>query len=182
MWISRRTFLAGALAAGGCSVLPGGISGGSSQSGFGSVFVAGSTDEIDLELAANGVSYRPEIRAYIVAVADEWRDPLKNATDPMIHGGVDAGYAVLFQTCSHLGCRVPECTESGQFECPCHGSLYGRLGEKRGGPAPRGMDRMPAWIEDGQLVIDSGVILFGTPIGTDLGEPLGPTCVEPAEQ
>ena len=27
------------------------------------------------------------------------------------------------------------------FECPCHGSQYNRVGEKKGGPAPRGMDR-----------------------------------------
>ena len=30
------------------------------------------------------------------------------------------------------------------FECPCHGSKYNRVGEKHGGPAPRGLDRFVA--------------------------------------
>ena len=53
----------------------------------------------------------------------------------------------LFQTCPHLGCRVPSCESSQWFECPCHGSRYNRVGEKRGGPAPRGMDRFPASVD-----------------------------------
>ena len=35
----------------------------------------------------------------------------------------------------------PTCETSQWFECPCHGSQYNRVGEKKGGPAPRGMDR-----------------------------------------
>ena len=38
------------------------------------------------------------------------------------------------------GAVVPE---SQWFECPCHGSKYNRVGEKQGGPAPRGLDRFP---------------------------------------
>ena len=47
----------------------------------------------------------------------------------------------LYQKCPHLGCRVPSCVTSQWFECPCHGSQYNQVGEKKGGPAPRGMDR-----------------------------------------
>ena len=47
------------------------------------------------------------------------------------------------QKCPHLGCRVPECATSQWFECQCHGSQYNRAGEKKAGPAPRGMDRHP---------------------------------------
>ena len=35
----------------------------------------------------------------------------------------------------------PSATSSRWFECPCHGSQYNQVGEKKGGPAPRGMDR-----------------------------------------
>ncbi len=49
----------------------------------------------------------------------------------------------LSQKCTHLGCRVPFCESSGQFECPCHGSMFNRAGEYRAGPAPRGMDQLP---------------------------------------
>ena len=35
----------------------------------------------------------------------------------------------------------PSCATSQWFECPCHGSQYNRVGEKKGGPAPRGIDR-----------------------------------------
>ena len=55
--------------------------------------------------------------------------------------GMKAGINTLYQKCPHLGCRVPHCVTSQWFECPCHGSQYNRVGEKRGGPAPRGMDR-----------------------------------------
>ena len=53
------------------------------------------------------------------------------------------GYVALYQKCVHLGCRVPWCESSQWFECPCHGSKYNRVGEKQGGPAPRGLDRFP---------------------------------------
>ena len=55
--------------------------------------------------------------------------------------GMEAGVTALYQKCVHLGCRVPECLTSQWFECPCHGSQYNRVGEKKGGPAPRGLDR-----------------------------------------
>ena len=51
------------------------------------------------------------------------------------------GFVALYQKCVHLGCRVPFCETSQWFECPCHGSQYNRVGEKKGGPAPRGLDR-----------------------------------------
>ena len=60
--------------------------------------------------------------------------------EPLLDG-MRHGIVVLYQKCPHLGCRVPQCVSSQWFECPCHGSQYNRVGEKKGGPAPRGMDR-----------------------------------------
>ncbi|MEL7158670.1 MAG: Rieske 2Fe-2S domain-containing protein, partial [Actinomycetota bacterium] len=146
--------------------------------GFGATIRVGPTAAIDEALAETGVHYLPEGRAWIVAVPEEWREPLKAATDVALHPGIDAGYTALFQTCPHLGCRVPECVDTGQFECPCHGSHYGPLGEKRGGPAPRGMDRFVTRIEDGELVVDTGNVINGLPIGTDLGGVIEPGCID----
>ena len=63
---------------------------------------------------------------------------------------MEAGYTALYQKCVHLGCRVPECKTSQWFECQCHGSQYNRNGEKKGGPAPRGLDRFPLTVDERQ--------------------------------
>ena len=74
----------------------------------------------------------------------------------------------LYRKCPHLGCNVPQlCDRSNWFECLCHGSKYTVLGEKRDGPAPRGMDRFNHRIEDGVYIVDTSVKISGPPIGTD---------------
>jgi cytochrome b6-f complex iron-sulfur subunit len=80
---------------------------------------------------------------------------------------MDHGLVALYQKCVHLGCRVPWCKSSQWFECPCHGSKYNRVGEKRGGPAPRGLDRMPIEISGSHVIVNTGDIIQGPPIGTD---------------
>ena len=93
--------------------------------------------------------------------------------------GMEAGVIALFQTCPHLGCRVPSCESSQWFECPCHGSRYNRVGEKRGGPAPRGMDRFAMEVSGGSLTVDTGARIQGPPIGVNTTgqEPEGPSCL-----
>jgi cytochrome b6-f complex iron-sulfur subunit len=85
----------------------------------------------------------------------------------------------LYQKCPHLGCRVPECKTSQWFECPCHGSQYNRVGEKKGGPAPRGMDRFAVTIVNNNVIVDTGAITLGPAIGTNTTgqEAEGPHCV-----
>jgi nitrite reductase/ring-hydroxylating ferredoxin subunit len=79
---------------------------------------------------------------------------------------VDGEIVALYQKCPHLGCRVAWCESAGEFECACHGSTFNRLGEVRGGPSPRGMDRF-AVVAGGDLVeVDTGVITEGAPAGT----------------
>ncbi|MGH2573299.1 MAG: ubiquinol-cytochrome c reductase iron-sulfur subunit [Actinomycetota bacterium] len=89
------------------------------------------------------------------------------------------GLMALYQKCVHLGCRVPFCQQSQWFECPCHGSKYSYAGEYKLGPAPRGMDRFPMILEDGQLKVDTSTIITGPPRGTDTirQAPEGPFCV-----
>lgn len=92
---------------------------------------------------------------------------------------IDGEIRALSQKCTHLGCRVPFCPSSGQFECPCHGSVFNRAGEFRAGPAPRGMDEYPIEVgEDGLIYIDTGETELGPPPGGEtIDEPAtGPTC------
>jgi cytochrome b6-f complex iron-sulfur subunit len=87
----------------------------------------------------------------------------------------------LYQKCPHLGCRVPWCGSSQWFECPCHGSKFNRVGEKTGGPAPRGMDRFPVVISGDKLTINTNLssVVSGPPIGVDTTRQgaEGPLCV-----
>ncbi len=83
----------------------------------------------------------------------------------------------LWWRCPHLGCRVPWCESAGEFECPCHGSRFNRLGEYRSGPSPRGMDRFATEIVEESVVIDTGTITDGAPPGDEtIDEPVGPPC------
>jgi cytochrome b6-f complex iron-sulfur subunit len=74
---------------------------------------------------------------------------------------------------------VPWCKTSEWFECPCHGAKFDQVGEKRAGPAPRGLDIIQSSIESGHLVVDTATILRGVPIGTNTTHqnPAGPFCV-----
>ena len=79
----------------------------------------------------------------------------------------DRSVLALWRKCPHLGCQVPQlCDVSFWFECLCHGSKYTVLGEKRDGPAPRGMDHFPISVADGQYVINTAEVVSGPPPGT----------------
>ncbi len=95
------------------------------------------------------------------------------AAKALVDGGgqsfPDPGTEVLalYRKCPHLGCQIPQlCDQSNWFECLCHGSKYNIIGEKRAGPAPRGMDRFPVTLVDGAYVADTSSVLDGPPIGT----------------
>jgi len=92
---------------------------------------------------------------------------------------LDGEAVALWWRCPHLGCKVPWCESSGQFECPCHGSIFNRVGEYRRGPAPRGMDRFATVVEDGRVVVDTDSITNGDPPGNESIDepPTGPECL-----
>jgi cytochrome b6-f complex iron-sulfur subunit len=106
-------------------------------------------------------------------------DRARNAYPAAVLPSLEAGVAVLYQKCPHLGCRVPECETSQWFECPCHGSQYNQAGERKGGPAPRGMDRFVTEVSAGVLTVDTGQVIQGPPLGTNTTgqEAEGPNCV-----
>ena len=109
----------------------------------------------------------------------ELADDARGVYPPEVVPLLTAGLVVLYQRCTHLGCRVPWCASSQWFECPCHDAKFDRVGECRHGPAPRGMDLMVASVERGRLVVDTGTILPGVEVGADTTHQAaaGPFCV-----
>lgn len=148
--------------------------------GFGSVISLGSTASIDAKIAeGGGFAYYPEGRMWVTHYPASAIPNARKAYTAELPG-MEAGYTALYQKCPHLGCRVPECKTSQWFECQCHGSQYNRNGEKKGGPAPRGLDRFPIAVSGGSVSVNTGQILIGPPIGTNTTgqEAEGPNCVD----
>lgn len=138
------------------------------SSGFGSKIRMGKVSDVLAEIRANnGFLYKPEARAWITAYPAAALPKAETVYSPPELTGMEAGLIALYQKCPHLGCRVPECASSQWFECPCHGSQYNQVGEKKSGPAPRGMDRFGMEISGGDFVVDTGNVIQGPPIGTN---------------
>jgi cytochrome b6-f complex iron-sulfur subunit len=153
--------------------------------GFGSKITVGNIDDVKAEIEkANGFLYRSDGRMWITEYPTGSIEKARAAYSAPELVGMEAGLLALYQKCPHLGCRVPSCLTSQWFECPCHGSQYNRVGEKRGGPAPRGMDRFTMATDNGVFVVDTGTIIPGPPVGTNTTgqEPEGPHCVTGAAE
>jgi cytochrome b6-f complex iron-sulfur subunit len=150
--------------------------------GFGGVINAGNLDDIFNEIDAKKAPfYVPEARTYLQRYPQDALDAAKGVKQYQpIMKGLEEGVVALYQKCVHLGCRVPWCQSSQWFECPCHGSKYNRVGEKKGGPAPRGLDHWPVTISGSSISIDTrGTAVPGAPIGTNTTKQQqeGPSCV-----
>jgi cytochrome b6-f complex iron-sulfur subunit len=152
----------------------------SSTAGFGSTIGAGKLSDILGFMDTNKQPYYvPEARTYIQPYPKSGLPKAKKVYDDFIYAGMEQGIVALYQKCVHLGCRVPWCQSAQWFECPCHGSKYNRVGEKRDGPAPRGLDRFQAIVNGGNVSINTGLLAVGPPIGTDTTGQVaeGPHCV-----
>lgn len=152
------------------------------EGGFGSKINAGKLSDVIQQIRGNnGFFYVSEARAWVTeypADALAKAQAVYGNQGPVL-AGMEAGIVALYQKCPHLGCRVPECKSSQWFECPCHGSQYSRVGEKKGGPAPRGMDRFGVAVTNGNVVIDTGSVFAGPAIGVNTTgqEAEGPHCI-----
>lgn len=126
--------------------------------GFGGKIDAGDIGEIKEAIFQPDGSIEPyyvaEAKTYVVP----FDESLLAQTD---FDGIDVvvdGLTGLFQKCVHLGCRVPWCSSSQGFECPCHGSKYNAAGEYEDGPAPRNLDRFTLEVVSGRLIINTGSV------------------------
>ena len=151
------------------------------RSGLGGELTVGSAADIATNLPAwaEGLPYIFQSKIFIVNVPAAKARVEGNGTvsSPVEDPGADVGVDIqatdrsvlaLYRKCPHLGCQVPQlCEQSQWFECLCHGSKYTVLGEKRDGPAPRGMDRFVMLVRDGVYIVNSGEIEDGPPVGTE---------------
>jgi len=126
--------------------------------GFGGKIDAGDIGEIKEAIFQPDGSIEPyyvaEAKTYVVP----FDESLLGETD---FDGIDVvvdGLTGLFQKCVHLGCRVPWCSSSQGFECPCHGSKYNSAGEYDSGPAPRNLDRFTLEVINNRLIINTGSV------------------------
>lgn len=111
---------------------------------FGSKFEVGSVDDFEV----GSITYFLDGRFYISRLS--------------------GGLLALYRKCTHLGCVVPwradeesedSVASSGRFNCPCHGSIFNRYGEVKGGPAPRPLDIFPIEVDGDKVIVDTGTII-----------------------
>ena len=157
----------------------------SGTGGFGGAVTVGKLGNIqDGIKQGGGFFYAAEARSWITDYPAEALPLAKTVYPDSVLSTLEQGIVILSQKCPHLGCRVPECATSQWFECQCHGSQYNRVGEKKAGPAPRGMDHHPATIaSNGDVTIDTGTTIPGAAIGTNTTgqEAEGPHCTSGGE-
>jgi cytochrome b6-f complex iron-sulfur subunit len=154
------------------------------SSGFGSKIRVGKISDIKAEVEkGNGFLYKPEGRMWITLYPSAALPKAEQVYSAPELTGMKAGLVALYQKCPHLGCRVPSCNSSQWFECPCHGSQFNQVGEKKGGPAPRGMDRFAMEVTGDQFIVNTGQVIQGPPIGTNTTgqEAEGPHCIGASE-
>ncbi len=149
--------------------------------GFGGKVPIGRYDDIISGIRqGQGFFYAPEARSWITEYPVDAVAKAEGVYKESVLVGMRRGLIASYQKCPHLGCRVPQCTSSQWFECGCHGSQYNRVGEKKGGPAPRGMDHFPLeFSASGDVTVDTGTFVQGVPIGVNTTgqEAEGPHCV-----
>lgn len=150
------------------------------SSGFGSKIRVGKISDVLADVASSdGFLYKPEGRMWITEYPAAALPKAQTVYSPSELTGMEVGLVALYQKCPHLGCRVPECKSSQWFECPCHGSQFNQVGEKKGGPAPRGMDRFAMEIAGDAFVVNTGQVIQGPAIGVNTTgqEAEGPHCI-----
>ncbi|MBI3892507.1 MAG: ubiquinol-cytochrome c reductase iron-sulfur subunit [Candidatus Wallbacteria bacterium] len=71
----------------------------------------------------------------------------------VVHDG--EGLYAISTVCTHLGCIAGR-EKTGEFRCPCHGSVFNPQGKVVGGPAPKALNRLALSLApDGQVVVDT---------------------------
>lgn len=153
--------------------------------GFGTKVNLGVLDDLRTKVVPGDGSITP----LFVPEAQTWLVPMEESELPgssfeglpVVVGteGGNTGLMALWQKCVHLGCRVPDCSSSQGFECPCHGSRYNYHGEYEGGPAPRNLDRFVVSVDGaGNMIADTGAVVE-TPRATHktIAYPQGPSCL-----
>lgn len=179
--LSRRGFLAASASASGAFLWKGCTT----QYTFNEKFTTKYTPA-DVHKAASGSVapiYIAPARAYLVPYPANRLANAASVYPADIVAGMKIGVVALYQKCTHLGCKVPWCASSQWFECPCHIAQFNRVGERKAGPAPTGLEMFPVSLRKGRIVIDTASRRPGMQNGTDTtGQNAeGPHCVGGSE-
>jgi menaquinol-cytochrome c reductase iron-sulfur subunit len=98
------------------------------------------------------ISGRPRELKVLRTIQDGW---LKTTVPKSVWAvKQDSGEVVVFSgLCTHLGCGFRWNSDMQRFQCPCHTAAFALDGQVLGGPPPRPLDRLPAKVEGGRLLV-----------------------------
>jgi Rieske Fe-S protein len=157
--ITRRRFITGgALAAGGVATAAVALP----ALGFalGPIFeksVHEGWQDVGPEADFNALSYIPKVITITAGIGEAGKTTIyvRKATQadlsPSDKHGKPLPYVAISTRCAHLGCPVNYVPAAQRFICPCHGGVYGFVGERIGGPPVRPLDRFQTRVTNGQV-------------------------------
>jgi len=93
---------------------------------------------------------KPVTRMVMVEHTDGWA---KTREEHRVYVLPAKNNQVLSAVCPHEGCEVAWQGDTNSFACPCHDSNFSADGSRINGPARRGLDPLPARVENGKLQI-----------------------------
>jgi Rieske Fe-S protein len=104
----------------------------------------------DLGPVADAASGKPTLRRLAIAHTIGWATATEEHS---IYVLTAQPPRVLTGRCPHEGCEVNWQEDSNHFVCPCHDSSFSPDGARLSGPARRGLDQLPARVQNGVLQV-----------------------------
>ena len=111
--------------------------------------------DVGPEADFNKTTYVQKVIDLVPAIADSGKGTVYVRKYSKVIDGdtTNEPYVAISNRCMHLGCPVRYVQAAQRFICPCHGGVYGPLGQVNGGPPVRPLDRFYTRIRNGQLEI-----------------------------
>jgi menaquinol-cytochrome c reductase iron-sulfur subunit len=111
--------------------------------------------DIGSPLDFNNENYTQAVIDLVPDVADSGKSTIYvRRYNPAIDGHTtDEPYVAISNRCMHLGCPVRYVQAAQRFICPCHGGVYGQLGQVDGGPPVRPLDRFYTRVNAGRVEV-----------------------------
>ena len=103
----------------------------------------------------------PQERRFFQSVKHGWQEEKVERAVWLVKRE-DGSVRSFSPSCPHLGCGYRWFSESRQFKCPCHASVFDISGKLLAGPAPRSLDTLETRVEDGKVFVRFEVFQVGT--------------------
>jgi nitrite reductase/ring-hydroxylating ferredoxin subunit len=112
-------------------------------------------------LASDGT---PRLFPVIADLQDAWNKFPRTEIGSVYLRRTDAGeIECLAARCPHLACTVDYKPDQKVYACPCHASSFGIDGARNNEIPPRGMDRLPVEVRDGDIWVKFQTFRTGIP-------------------